>query len=191
MYAICCHALMMPAPGSYHGGGAKKPPASPSARAPSPKPSMHSVITAWVYLGVILGAAGLAWMLGSWMPVLLVGPLPTMYGGWLNNILALTQHTGLAVNVKDHRLNTRTIYMGPLMRFLYMNMNYHLEHHFYPTVPYYNLPLLHEAIKDQCPMPYNGLRETMAELLPALWRQLQDPSYYILRTLPAMAQKPA
>ena len=27
-------------------------------------------------------------------------------------------------------------------------MNYHAEHHFFPAVPFYNLPKLHEILKD-------------------------------------------
>ena len=28
------------------------------------------------------------------------------------------------------------------------NENYHLEHHLYPTIPWYNLPRLHRALRD-------------------------------------------
>jgi fatty acid desaturase len=45
------------------------------------------------------------------------------------------QHAGLADNVLDHRLNTRTVYMNPLSRYVYWNMNYHVEHHMFPMVP--------------------------------------------------------
>ena len=50
-------------------------------------------------------------------------------------------------NVLDHRLNTRTVKMCVVNRFLYWNMNYHVEHHMFPMVPYYRLPELHEEIK--------------------------------------------
>jgi Na+-transporting NADH:ubiquinone oxidoreductase subunit F len=42
--------------------------------------------------------------------------------------------------VLDHRLNCRTVYMNPIHRFLYWNMNYHVEHHMFPLVPYHALP---------------------------------------------------
>ena len=35
----------------------------------------------------------------------------------------------------DHRLNTRTVYMNPLARFLYVNMNYHLRASHVPDGP--------------------------------------------------------
>ena len=31
---------------------------------------------------------------------------------------------------------TRTVYMNPISRFIYWNMNYHIEHHMYPLVPF-------------------------------------------------------
>ena len=137
-------------------------------------------------LWLLILAATVAWSLylSSWLPVLLIGPLPTMFGGSLRHFFALSQHVGLAQNVKDYRLNTRTIYLGPVLGFLYMNMQYHLEHHLYPNVPYYNLPALHELIKDQCPPAYNGLWPVLTELLPVLWRQRKEPGYFIKRVLP-------
>ncbi len=70
------------------------------------------------------------------------------------NVYGLTQHAALAENVLDHRLNCRTIYMNPVHRFLYWNMNYHMEHHMFPLVPYHQLPRLHQIVKGDCPEPY-------------------------------------
>ena len=138
-----------------------------------------------LWLAILAGTAGLSLYLSSWLPLLLVGPLPMMFGGSLRHLFALSQHVGLAQNVYDHRMNTRTIYLGPILGFLYMNMQYHLEHHLYPNVPYYHLPALHEAIKDKCPPAYNGLWPVFAEMLPVLWRQRSDPAYHIERPVPA------
>ena len=63
----------------------------------------------------------------------------------------VTQHLGLAEDVLDHRLNSRTVYMNPIFRFLYWNMNYHVEHHMFPLIPYHALPKLHEEIKARLP----------------------------------------
>ena len=35
--------------------------------------------------------------------------------------------------------------MNPISRFIYWNMNYHVEHHMFPMVPYHALPRLHDA----------------------------------------------
>lgn len=138
-----------------------------------------------LWVAILLSITGLSIYLSSWLPLMLVGPLPTIFGGTLRHLFALSQHVGLAQNVYDHRMNTRTIHLGPVLSFLYMNMQYHLEHHLYPNVPYYNLPALHEVIKDQCPPAYNGLWPVFAEMLPVLWRQRHEPGYFIERPLPA------
>ena len=66
----------------------------------------------------------------------------------------ITQHSALAEDVLDHRLNSRTVYMNPVFRFLYLNMNYHIEHHIFPMVPYHALPALHEEIRAHVPEPF-------------------------------------
>ena len=119
----------------------------------------------------------------SMLPLMYVG-LPTFYGGWFLRLVGLPQHAGLAEDVLDHRLNSRTIHMNPLFRFLYWNMNYHVEHHMYPLVPYHALPSLHAATKHTCPPAYRNLWEAYREMIPALIRQRRDPGYFIARELP-------
>jgi MocE subfamily Rieske [2Fe-2S] domain protein len=63
-------------------------------------------------------------------------------------------------------------------------MNYHLEHHMFPLVPYHNLAKLHELVKADTPKPYNGLLAAWREIVPALFRQAKDPAYYVQRELP-------
>jgi fatty acid desaturase len=68
---------------------------------------------------------------------------------------------------------------------VYWNMNYHVEHHMFPMVPYHALPALHEAMKADCPPAYDGLWAAYRELVPAVLRQLRDPTHFVRRTLPA------
>jgi fatty acid desaturase len=75
--------------------------------------------------------------------------------------------------------------MNPVFRFLYWNMNYHVEHHMFPMVPYHALPRLHEAIKADCPAAYASTAEAYREILPALWRQRREPTWHIVRPVPA------
>ena len=123
----------------------------------------------------------------SILPAMFVG-LPTFYGGWLAYYFGVTQHFGLAEDVTDHRLNSRTVYMNPIFRFLYWNMNYHVEHHMFPLAPYHALPKLHAAIKADCPPPYPSTIAAYREIIPALVRQLKDPTYYVRRELPQAAR---
>jgi fatty acid desaturase len=111
-----------------------------------------------------------------------------MYGGWFSHMVGLTQHAGLAENVLDHRLNSRTIYMNPVFRFLYWNMNYHVEHHMFPMVPYHALPRLHERMKADCPTPYKSTWEAYREIIPALLKQRREPEWFIQRDLPGSAR---
>ena len=108
-------------------------------------------------------------------------------------VTALMQHLGLAEDVLDHRLNARTVYLNPISRFIYWNMNYHVEHHMFPMVPYHALPALHEELKADLPKPYNGIIETYREIIPTLLRQIKDPTYFVRRELPPTARpfKPA
>ena len=123
----------------------------------------------------------------SILPAIIVG-LPTFYGAWLSVYFGVTQHVGLAEDVLDHRLNSRTILMNPVFRFIYWNMNYHVEHHMFPMVPYHALPRLHEAVKQNCPPAYPSTIAAYREILPALVRQLRDPTYFIRRDLPVGAR---
>ena len=122
---------------------------------------------------------------GSIVPLLLIG-LPSLYGAWLYLFFGLTQHAGLPENVTDHRRNCRTVYMNRLFRFLYWNMNYHIEHHMFPMVPYHALPRLHAAIKSDTPPAYTSTVAAYAEIISALVRQTRDPTYHVVRPLPQL-----
>ncbi|MBY6163682.1 fatty acid desaturase [Mameliella alba] len=156
-----------------------------------PESEQRTVITAArVYLGLILLIIGASLLTGSLLPLLLtIGP--RVIGAPLYALLHFTQHAGLNEDVYDHRLNSRTIYMNPVLRFLYGNMNYHVEHHMFPMVPYYRLPELHELIKDHCPPPKRGLLDAYRDIVPTLLRQLKDPSYHLQPEVPDAAAKAA
>jgi fatty acid desaturase len=140
---------------------------------------------AWV--GVYAAVIGLAIGLGSFLPLMYVG-LPSLYGRWLAHFFAFTQHAGLAENVLDHRLNSRTVCMNPVLRFLYWNMNYHIEHHMFPMVPYHALPELHHELRADMPVPCRSTIQAYRQILPALRRQVHDPKYNLTPTLPPTAK---
>ena len=103
-------------------------------------------------------------------------------------MVGLTQHAGLAENVIDHRLNSRTVYMNPVFRFLYWNMNYHVEHHMFPMVPYHALPKLHAIMLPDTPKPYASTWEAYKEIIPALMRQRREPEWFVRRAIAADGQ---
>jgi MocE subfamily Rieske [2Fe-2S] domain protein len=139
----------------------------------------NALIILAIYTAIIASAI----VYQTWVPVFLF-ILPHFFGTWLMIVHNTTQHAGLAENVLDHRLNCRTVFMNPFSRFVYWNMNYHVEHHMFPLVPYHALPRLHELIKDDCPPPYPSILAAWREILPAILRQVKEPSYHVKRQLP-------
>lgn len=136
-----------------------------------------------IWLGIYAVTLALAIWTGSILPLMVIG-LPRLYGAWHHVMTGLLQHLGLAENVTDHRLNTRTVLMNPVSRFIYLNMNYHLEHHMFTMVPYYHLPRLHELIKNDVPAPERSITAAFARLVPVLLRQLKYEDAVIVPTLP-------
>jgi fatty acid desaturase len=135
------------------------------------------------YVAIFVGTIGWCLALGSILPAMFI-VLPRFYGGPLSQLFNLTQHAGLDEDVYDHRLNTRTVYMNPVFNFLYINMNYHIEHHMFPMVPFYRLPQLHELIKQECPAAYPSLWAAYREIVPALLKQRKNPGWFVVRQLP-------
>ncbi len=139
--------------------------------------------TARVWLVIYAGVVAACVVSGSILPAMVIG-LPRMYGAWHHLMTGLTQHGGLADDVTDHRLNSRTVYMNPLSRFVYWNMNYHVEHHMFPMVPFHALPALHAEIKDDLPVPSPSIAAAFREFAPVLLRQRKDPREFIDRRQP-------
>ncbi len=84
-------------------------------------------------------------------------PWPFLLHGWLIpmliintlvNIRGMSQHTFLE-HQSDTVLGTRSILTNRVTAFFMCNENYHLDHHLYPGVPWYNLPRLHDALRDE------------------------------------------
>jgi fatty acid desaturase len=140
-----------------------------------------------IHVAIYAATIALALWTGSILPLMVIG-LPRMFGAWHHVMTGLLQHGGLADNVVDHRLNSRTVYMNPVSRFIYWNMNYHVEHHMFPMVPYHALPRLHAAIKDDLPRPNRSIPEAFREMWPALRRQIVNQDYFIRRELPPTAK---
>lgn len=121
--------------------------------------------------------------MGWWMVPLVVTFAP-FYGGWLFFLCNNTQHVGLKDNVPDFRLCCRTFTTNPVVRLLYWQMNYHTEHHMYPTVPCYRLGALHRAIKHDLPPCPRGLAATWREIAAILAKQKDDPAYQHFAMIP-------
>jgi fatty acid desaturase len=123
---------------------------------------------------------------GQW-PLLLLVSLAPFVAGWLNFLCGFTQHIGLPPNVPDFRICCRTMTLNPLLAFLYWQMNYHVEHHMYAAVPFYNLRRLRRTLAADLPPAHRGLWATWRHIFAVMRRQRRDPSYAHWAELPPTA----
>ena len=140
-------------------------------------------IAARIALLIYVTTIALALAIGSILPLMVIG-LPSFYGAWHRVMTGSLQHLGLAENVTDHRLNTRTVLMNRVNRFIYLNMNYHLEHHMFTMVPYYNLPALHDLVAHDLPAPDPSIWAAYRRMFPVLVKQLSYKDAVIVPELP-------
>ncbi len=102
--------------------------------------------------GYYAGLGLIAWFTGTWSTILLYWFLPLVtIVPTLTRIRAIAEHFGIEYQpgVPRHDLNvTRTVQPGWFERFFIgqHNVHYHIEHHLYCRVPFYNLPALHRLL---------------------------------------------
>ena len=131
-----------------------------------------------IAIAIAFGVSELLWFLV--IPVLLGNITVVAFG--------LIQHVEMAENSPSILESTRSFRSSALMPFLYLNMNYHVEHHLYPQVPFYSLPGLNKAIADQLPEPDPGFWRTSIEALSiAIRRSLgRNTKAWSIRQAPHM-----
>ena len=120
---------------------------------------------------------------GSFLPILYI-ILPQYYGKPIWFAVNITQHLGAAFDNKDHRKSTYSVKINPILSFLYWHMEYHLEHHMFPSVPSYNLQKLHKNIKNQLPTLFTSLFSFYKQILPTVIKQATNPKEYFKTTIP-------
>ena len=104
---------------------------------------------------------------GIAMNLLIFGVLVTFGEGWLyfmwpaaiifvqplvSRIRQIAEHGAVPdLYDLDARKNTRTVYSNFISRAMFCphQVNYHLEHHLLPSVPKYNLAMMHRLLKDK------------------------------------------
>ena len=86
-------------------------------------------------------------------------------------LFTLIQHVETQENSPSILESTRSFRTTWLGRFLYLNMNNHVEHHLYTQMPFHALPALSEAVKDQVPEPDPGFWRTNLEVLAVVIRR--------------------
>lgn len=125
---------------------------------------------AWLF-ALIYGAIALALVWGGQLWLLWFLVLPRLLGAPVMLLFALIQHVELQENDPSILHSTRSFATNWLGRFLYMNMNHHVEHHLYPLVPFYALPKQGEALEHQLPAPDPGFWRTNFEVVYVVARR--------------------
>jgi fatty acid desaturase len=95
--------------------------------------AIHSGV--WVLLARSGRLSALVWV---WALPLLATWAIVSLRGWSEHMLTRPEHP---------LTSTRTVTSNRVMSFLMLNLNYHLEHHLFPGVPWYNLPRLHRLLE--------------------------------------------
>ncbi len=75
-----------------------------------------------------------------WLVPLAVNFLIVNLRGWSEHLLTVPGHP---------LTQTRTITSNAVVRFFFCNVNYHLEHHLFPAVPWYHLPRVHRLLQEE------------------------------------------
>jgi fatty acid desaturase len=124
---------------------------------------------AWIFIGIYT-AIGVAIAFGVdlllWYLV-----IPVFLGQVTVVAFGLVQHVEMAKNSASIIDSTRSFRTNPLVSFLYLNMEHHVEHHLYPQVPFYSLPALNQALSTQLPEPDPGFLRTFVESLSVAIRR--------------------
>jgi fatty acid desaturase len=139
----------------------------------------------FMLLGHIVLAAVFA-VLHLWVLIYLV-TFGSFFATFLGKFCGALQHTGLSESTPDWRVTCHTAEFGPLMSFLYWNMNFHVEHHMFAAVPFYNLPRLHALMARDYPRPLPGFVAGMRKLFEIREEQRKLPSYIYVPEFPETA----
>jgi fatty acid desaturase len=117
-----------------------------------------------------------------------------VFGGFfataIGRLTGAIQHQGLSESTPDWRLVAHTVEVNPLVRFLYWNMNYHIEHHMYAAVPFWQLPKFHEAVKKHLPEGPKSFSAGLRLVLSIKKRQKAEPGFTYVPEFPKEAAPP-
>lgn len=132
-----------------------------------PKEEYQTVFwEARLMMAAYLAILGLCAATGWWGP-LWYWWLPVVMGEPVMRFIRMTEHVGKPC-VREMKENTRTNYVTWPMQFLCWNMNYHAEHHYASSVPFYALPKLHEKLKDVIQVERRGYLGAHIDILAQL-----------------------
>jgi fatty acid desaturase len=152
---------------------------------PESAPKKRAALIKWNRILIIgHGLIALLIILSGQYLLLLYITYPLFSSSILSQLVTMTQHTGLQADIADSRKCCRSVSLNPVYEFLYWNMNYHIEHHMYAAVPFYNLKKLHKAISKDLP-EQKSLFASYKDIIEIQKRQKLEPDYYYDQPCPS------
>jgi fatty acid desaturase len=101
---------------------------------------------------------------------------PVLVLSLLNSMRFIAEHYGAPWDA-GQMAGTRTVISNPVNSFFWNNINWHIGHHVYPSVPWYNLVRLHQLLEPQIAASGAPVdRSYIAVYLDALRRGPESPS---------------
>jgi fatty acid desaturase len=104
--------------------------------------ALEYALLAAIYAGVIFGShrvGHFSTVLHGWLIPLFFANLFGNFRGWAEHMMTRPGHP---------LIQTRTVTSNAFVSFFMCNLNYHLEHHLFPAIPWYHLPRLHRLLQD-------------------------------------------
>lgn len=132
---------------------------------------------------VLLGAHAIAWWLLPSQVMVRLWVFPMLLAGQLTNLRSLAEH-GLTTSGNAFTA-TRSVISNRVVRFVLCNLNFHLEHHLFPAVPWYHLPQLHRMLAPFYPRAAASVYRSYAEFLRDFVRTTWSGVIPNVRLLPA------
>jgi fatty acid desaturase len=111
---------------------------------------IESLAILMIHLSIIIGAI----LFRKWELIVFI-TLAWQIGSAIEVLWHATEHIGRIYNVNDHRLNTRSIKVNPLIKLIFWGLDDHVDHHLFPAVPSRNLPKLHSILAKDLAKPRN------------------------------------
>jgi fatty acid desaturase len=106
----------------------------------------------WIHLGELALRVAAYWALIAWASqagllgkVLSVWLIPIWIFSLFNSMRFIAEHYDTPWDA-GQLAGSRTVISNPVNSFFWNNINYHIGHHVYPAVPWYNLVKLHQAM---------------------------------------------
>ena len=84
-------------------------------------------------------------------------------------LVRMVEHTGKD-ETADMIHNTRTSFPSSILKFLYWNMPYHIEHHLYSNVPFHRLPKFHNIIKPHTDEVEPSILSVHYDIIKQIWK---------------------